>query len=91
VAIKGGLTSIANAAVSLIYLGYGSSGDLCLSLTDTSLTGSSNTMLIQGNYLNAYPHTITAVKAGGTMTGGIEGRADKGVAVPAGWLIKQII
>jgi hypothetical protein len=91
VAIKGGLTSIANAAVSLIYLGYGSSGDLCLSLTDTSLTGSSNTMLIQGNYLNAYPHTITAVKAGGAMTGGIEGRADRGVAVPAGWLIKQII
>lgn len=91
ISISGGATSIDNAAVSLVYTGYSSCGDIKLTFSETTITGSSNTMLIQSNTSNSYPHTVTCVLAGGSISGGIEGRADKGIAVPAAWIIKQIL
>jgi hypothetical protein len=89
--LQGGSLILDNAAISLIYQQYQSVGDVKLSLSDVAITGSANTMLIQSNLSNAYVLTITAIKSGGTMAGGIEGRSDKGIAVPASWIIKQII
>ncbi|WP_118949506.1 glycosyl hydrolase family 28-related protein [Taibaiella helva] len=75
---------------SAVYLNYSGASMMDLSLYNTQVKGDATTRIVQGNYLNNSPHYLTyLIGYLCSLANGIETRGDKGIQVPASWIIKS--
>ncbi|QOV07848.1 tailspike protein [Acinetobacter virus fBenAci003] len=83
VSIHGGNTNIQGGGI--VYCDYNGASDITLTLNNVSVIGTSQSQLVQGNYLNTSPHIVNVVRSLGSISANITGRADKGISVPVAW------
>lgn len=75
---------------SAVYLNYNGASIVELSLYNSQVKGDASTIIVEGNYLNTAPHFLTYLLGQySSLSGGIETRGDKGIQVPATWIVKS--
>lgn len=63
---------------------------LNVSVYSTSITGDSSSLVVQTTYANLKPHFLTYLFGyQSALNGGLAGRGDKGINLPASWIIKS--
>ncbi len=75
---------------ALVGLDYYGASMLHVSVNNTTISGDSSSLVVQTSYANTTPHFLTYIFGNqSALASGLAGRSDKGINLPAAWIIKS--